>query len=158
MMERPWRSSSFARAKTESAPSPLMTDSLEVSGAFLFRGERVRRNRVLGVVQNRETRCHQLFIPAGQSAVTEQRLQESGDALGQSGRVRKGLEHVGYDAPLLEQGVVDGGDFQTDLVSLEQGDAGRDRFLRHVRRHTAARTGSGAGSPWCSRSGQRDCW
>src|SRR6476661_3352123 len=31
MIDRPCRSSSFARANTESAPSPLMTESLEAS-------------------------------------------------------------------------------------------------------------------------------
>ena len=51
----------------------------------------------------------EFFVPAGQRAVAEERLEEAGDAFGDVGRVGKSFKHVGDDASLSEEGVVDGG-------------------------------------------------
>ena len=63
MIERPWRSSSFARANTESAPSPLITFSRDargrISALFLLVSSQLLRlgfYRRSAVVDNRQAR------------------------------------------------------------------------------------------------------
>ena len=90
---------------------------------FLPGGERVRRHRVDRTLQHRHPCGHQLFIPAGQSAVTQQRLQQSGETHGQGRGVGHGLEHVRHDAALLQQGIVQNGELGRDLLPLEHRNA-----------------------------------
>ena len=60
-----------------------------------------------------------------------------------------GFDPVGHNAPRLERGVVSGGNFGRDLIPFPQRDR-RRVLLRRIRRHSAARTESGAAC--------RPCW
>src|SRR5205807_127852 len=110
--------------------------------SFLSGGKRVSSDGILRIVEDREACGDQLLIPSRQGAIAEQRFKESRNAQRERRCVRERLEHVGNDAPLLQQGVIDSGDFRRNLVALQQRNSGRDRG--HVRSHTAVRTGSGA--------------
>ena len=97
---------------------------LRVAGPFLFCGQRVGFDSVFEIVQQTDANRDSFFVPAGERAVSDDGFEKGHDPLGKGGDISGGLDHVGNDAPLLEQDVVDGGDFGRDLIPFEHRDAG----------------------------------
>ena len=88
-------------------------------GAFFLRGDGVSADGVFGLAEDGDADGDQLFVPAGERAIAEEGLQEAGDAFGDVRRVGQGFEHVGDNATLGEEGVVDDGGGGSDGVAFE---------------------------------------
>ena len=117
-------------------------DSLDLllGRTLLFRRNRVGDRSIIAILQNRNSRRDQLFVPAGKSAITQERLQKRSKSHRQRRGVRDGLEHIRHDAPLLEQSVIEGSDLRRDLISLEHWDARLLLFSGHPRKPSVSRT------------------
>ena len=78
---------------------------------------------IMALVEQRHARGHELLVPARQRAVTEQRLEKSGDPQRQFRRVAEHPEHVRHSTSLGQKGVVDCADFRRYLIAFERRDA-----------------------------------
>ena len=97
----------------------VVTRDLAERRAALEGEKTVRADAIVAAVQRSDAGRDQFLIPAAQRALGHERFEEGCDPQNEIGYAGERLEHIGHDAAVGQQLVVEGSDLRRNLVALQ---------------------------------------